>query len=123
MDFFKVDDNPIKSYETNSKGKSQKKEETGPSFSEVLASDNKKRIYDLPKLSALSASSGEDKATISESARTAYELFKLVNIVKKSPDIREAEIAHAKVALQKGFSDPKINNVIAERILNIFLPR
>ncbi|MDI6751555.1 MAG: hypothetical protein QME07_01675 [bacterium] len=123
MDFFKVDDNPIKSYETNSKGKSQKKEEAGASFSEILASDNKKRIYDLPKIFALSTSSGEDKATISESARTAYELFKLVNIVKKSPDIREAEIAHAKDSLEKGFSDPRIDAIIAERILNIFLPR
>jgi hypothetical protein len=121
MDFFKVDEHPILSYEVSGKGKAQKKETSDVSFQEVFRKE--KKVYSAPSMGEVSAVSGEDKATISESARTAYELFKLVSLVKKQPDIRKEQIEEARRLLKEGVFRPDINGVIAERITNIFLPR
>ncbi|MEW6482263.1 MAG: hypothetical protein AB1397_04595 [bacterium] len=98
----------------------KKKEEVSLSFSQVLSSP--KKTYTMPTLGETSISSGYDEATISEGAKTAYYLSKVLSLVKDIPDIREEKIDEAVKLLKGGIDTPRINKRIIESITNMFFP-
>ncbi len=117
MDFSKVN-GEIKSREISSKELTKKKEEVSVSFSEVFSGERK--TYNFPSMKEISVSSGSDHATISEGARMAYELSKIMNLMKNVPDIRKEKTEDAYKLLEKGLDNPIIYRKIAERLINIF---
>ncbi|HAW49984.1 TPA: hypothetical protein DCX16_03430 [bacterium] len=117
MDFSKVN-GEIRSKEISSKELAKKKEEISVSFSEVLSGE--KKTYSLPSIKEISVSSGPDCATISEGARMAYELSKIMDLIKNIPDIREEKIKGAYKLLEKGLDNYTINRKIAEELIDIF---
>ncbi|MEW6103393.1 MAG: flagellar biosynthesis anti-sigma factor FlgM [bacterium] len=98
----------------------KKKEEVSISFSDLLSSP--KKTYIMPTLGETSISSGYDEATISEGAKTAYYLSKILSMVKDVPDVREEKINEAIKLLKGGIDSPRINKGIVERITTVFFP-
>ncbi len=118
MDFTKINEE-LKPEEVSSK-LIKKPKEISVSFDELLS--HPKKTYTLPSLGEISISSGHDSATISEGAKSAYYLSKIMSMVKDMPDTREAKIENAMKLLEQGLDNPKINREIAERLSNMLSP-
>ncbi|MDI6736402.1 MAG: flagellar biosynthesis anti-sigma factor FlgM [bacterium] len=66
---------------------------------------------------------GEDKLTLSQEGRTAYEITKIILGVLKTPDIREDKVHSAKELLQEGrlLSRRGIVDIVADRLIKKLL--
>ncbi len=100
----------------------ERKEEEGwkVSFEEVIKKPGqiKSSVSHIP---LISGDSGEDRVTISEDAKKAYELLKMVDIVRGTPNIREEKISLLREKLKKGtLFSAEANDIIADNIIRTF---
>lgn len=116
-------DNIIKTFEAFQRG-NDKKEEPAVSFSETL----KKRPKKVEGEELLEAGTTEheqggglkvDTLSISEEAKEAYELVKIVKIIRETPDVRNDKMEEARREMESGslFMN-KVNEVIADKLIH-----
>lgn len=117
MDIYKLDD-IIKTQETVQKEPDILKRKPGSDVSFEEAIKYPKEFVPT-KGEEIVISKGEDKLTLSEEGRTAYQITKLIQEVLKSPDIREEKISEAKELLKEGrlLSRSNVVEIIANRLL------
>jgi hypothetical protein len=117
MDVFRLDD-LIKTQETVQKEPDVLRRRPAPEVSFEEAIKRPKKFTTTTGEEAV-VSKGEDKLTLSQEGRTAYEITKLILQVLKTPDIREEEVNKAKELLKEGKLLSRINVIetIADRLI------
>jgi len=117
MDIYKLDD-MIKTQETVQKEPDVFKRKPAPesSFEEAIKHPKE---FTPPRREETVISKGEDKLTLSQEGRTAYEITKLILEVLKTPDIREEKVNIAKELFQGGklLSRQNVVETIASRLI------
>lgn len=119
MDIYKLDD-IIKIQETVQKEPDIFKRKPAPEVSFEEAIKHPKEFAPTSREETV-VSKGEDKLTLSQEGKTAYEITKLILLVLKTPDIREEKITRAKELLKEGklLSRRNIIETTADRLLKI----
>ncbi|MFH1562756.1 MAG: flagellar biosynthesis anti-sigma factor FlgM [Nitrospirota bacterium] len=119
MDIFKLDD-VIKTQEAIQKEPDILKRKPAPEFSFEEAIKHPKE-FATSTGEELVVCKGEDKLTLSQEGRTAYEITKLILGVLKTPDIREDKVNLAKELLQEGrlLSRRGVVGILADRLVRI----
>ncbi len=117
MDIYKLDD-IIKTQETVQKEPDAFKRRLTPEVSFEEAIKHPKEFAPTTE-EEIVISKGEDKLTLSQEGRTAYEITKLILLVLKTPDIREEKVNKAKQLLKEGnlLSRRDIIETIADRLI------
>lgn len=115
-------DNIIKIFEAFEKGK-EKKEEPAIAFSETLKKRPKKieeeRLFVPAASDEVDRGLGVDTLSISKEAREAYELVKIVKIIRETPDVRSDKVKEARREMEDGgLFMKKVNETIAERLIH-----
>ncbi|MEW6097505.1 MAG: hypothetical protein AB1567_13460 [bacterium] len=119
MDIYKLDD-LIKTQETTQKEHDVLKRRPAPQVSFEEAIKHPKEFAPTRGEETV-VSKGEDKLTLSQEGRTAYEITKLILLVLKSQDIREEKVNQAKELLKEGnlVSRRDVIEKVADRLVKI----
>lgn len=120
MDIYKLED-IIKTQETVQKEPDVLKRRPAPEVSFEEAIKRPKKFATITGEEGVVVSKGEDKLTLSQEGRTAYEITKLILQVLKTPDIRERKVKEAKELLKAGrlLSRKDIIEAVADKLIKI----
>jgi len=118
MDIYKLDD-IIKTKETVQKEPDVFKRKPAPEVSFEEAIKHPKEFASTTEGKTIFK--GEDKLTLSQEGRTAYEMTKLILLILKTPDIREEKVNTAKELLKEGniVSRRDVIEAVANKLVKI----
>lgn len=119
VDIFRLDD-VIKTQEAVQKEPDLLKRRPAPEFSFEEAIKHPKE-FAASTGEEIVVYKGEDKLTLSQEGKTAYEITKLILGVLKTPDIREDKVHSAKKLLQEGrlLSRRGVVEIVVDKLVRI----